>query len=70
MKALWISHGTRIIGAVTAIAGAIAAIDPATLAAVLTAIAGPSGPGLAVAVIGLATFLRGKSNAKKTEEPK
>lgn len=72
MKLLWKNHGTKLIGGLAAAGGIVAAIDPATLAALLTAIAGPSGPGLAVAVIGVATFLRGLSNskAKKAEESK
>lgn len=64
VKKFWKGHGTKIIGTITALGGSAAALDPATVAAILTAIAGDRGPGIATGVVGLMTLWRGFTNTK------
>lgn len=62
IKGIWKSHGTKVLGAIGVALGTLAAMDPATLTAVLTALLGPRGPAISVIVIGLLTFYRGFRN--------
>jgi hypothetical protein len=54
----WTNHGTKILGAIITLLGALSALSPDTL----TQIAGPMGPGIAVAAGGILTVLRGFMN--------
>lgn len=64
IRTLWKNHGTKVIGYATTVAGTIGALDPDTMTALLTAIAGERGPSLAMAVIGAITAYRGHLNTK------
>lgn len=64
LRKFWDNHGTKIIGTVTALGGSAAALDPTTVTAILSALMGDRGPGIATGIIGLLTLLRGFKNTK------
>ena len=61
----WTNHGTKILGMIITLLGALSALSPDTLAQ----IAGPMGPGIAVAAGGLLTILRGFTNSTAASTP-
>lgn len=60
MKTFYKEHGTKLIGWVVSVVGALSAVDPALLQLVL----GHRGLAIFTAVAGLLTVLRGKQNTK------
>lgn len=60
------NHGTKILGAVITVLGAVVAASPE----VLTNLFGQYAPGIAVMAGGLLTVLRGFQNTTNKEEPK
>jgi hypothetical protein len=55
----WKNHGTKILGTVTTLLGAISAASPDTLSGLF----GPRAPAIAVAAAGLLTIIRGFTNS-------
>lgn len=70
LKKFWNNHGTKVIGVLTTLGGSAATLDPTTVTAILTAVLGDRGPGIAIGVIGLGTLLRGFTNTKNGNTPK
>jgi hypothetical protein len=56
---MWREHGTKIIGATTAVLGVVGAMSPQQLAELF----GSNAPGVVMAALGLVTILRGFTNS-------
>lgn len=66
MKTLWENHGTKVLGSLGITIGTLAAMDPTMITALLSAVLGARGPGIATTILGILTFWRGFQNTKKT----